>query len=447
MGLAIIIPEADFSQNNLGRVTFSETAELQAMVINGPRTYEARTVQLSVRYLPLITQERGCTWAITSDADNCASIGANTGVLTINSNGDNSTVVVRATSTENPSVYADATFKLTYKRSVDILNNITDITCTHVGVNAYQLSASFDPENTSYTGVTWAVISGGSYVTIDSSTGAITVKEQQVEGNINITVRATSQHDPTITYEKQITVAYVIPPTFDLSKYIGAIDMTASGLGAAMNDANAYTILVELSPKSGGINRQVANLCIFSGSSCVPDGFGLYPPVPSLAWISNSLKANYTPMKNAWGNGAAQVHTRYAYGSGLNPAAGDYMLINKDNFRWNNTDYEYDNTTNTTPPFQMMYLTFGFCSSRDATLASGYATAKEVYDMGVSSNFNPGPNIKLASFIIVPGTYATMAEVKAARANAWVDIQFDQNLQPYNAGSCGTLMLSEINDL
>ena len=446
MGLAIIIPEADFSQSNLGRVTFSETADLQAMVINGPREYEERTVQLSVRYLPLITQQRGCTWSIVSDEDNCASIGAQTGLLSINSNADSSVVVIRATSTENASISVEATLTLTYKQSVDILNSITAVNCVQTGVNAYQLSAVFDPTNTSYTGITWSVISGSQYVNLNASTGEITVKEQQTEGNLSITVRATSQHDPTITFEKQVTVAYVTPPTFDLSKHIGAIDMTTSGLGAAMNDANSYTILVELSPKSGGINRQVANLCIFSGCSCVPNDYGGYPPVPSLAWISNSLKACYSPMKNAWSNGAAAQRTRQPFGQGINPAAGDYMLINKDNFRWNNTDYEYG-SSNTTPPFQMMYLTFGFATSRDVALSSGLTTAKDVYDAGACSNFNPGPNIKLASFIIVPGTYTTMAEVKAARANAWVDIQFDNNLQPYNAGSCGTLMLSEVEDL
>ena len=62
------------------------------------------------------------------------------------------------------------------------------------------------PSDTTQTGVTWSITSGGTYATIDSNTGVVTI-DPNANGN-DIVVTATSTQNLSITADKTITVTY-----------------------------------------------------------------------------------------------------------------------------------------------------------------------------------------------------------------------------------------------
>lgn len=102
MGKAIIIKDADFSQVALA----SNTIPLTALAITGASgTQTQRQVQLSVSYTPADTTQLGVVWSVVSGNATISS----DGLLTYNGSTASASVVVKATSSKNSSVYAQAT--------------------------------------------------------------------------------------------------------------------------------------------------------------------------------------------------------------------------------------------------------------------------------------------------------------------------------------------------
>lgn len=112
MGRAYILFDADFSQKGLGKVTYSGDSDLQSIVIDGPSQVAAESVNLSVKYYPINTEQKGVTWSIVEG--NAYATIDQYGVLTIDQSAYFNDVVVRATSDFKPSVIAQKTINVSY---------------------------------------------------------------------------------------------------------------------------------------------------------------------------------------------------------------------------------------------------------------------------------------------------------------------------------------------
>ena len=107
MGLAIIVPNADYSSNNIGRVNFIEEKHIESLQVTNTEQ-SGNYIQFSPIYTPSDTTELGVTWSITSGSQ-YAEINANTGRLKVKVGASANQVTVRATSLVMPSIYAEKT--------------------------------------------------------------------------------------------------------------------------------------------------------------------------------------------------------------------------------------------------------------------------------------------------------------------------------------------------
>lgn len=111
MGLAIIIPSISFEDANLGKVTIGGNVPIKNLYINIEDSYTGTLVNLKCSYSPVNTTQRNVVWSIESGSE-YASI--NGSVLQILSNANNSSVVIKCTSVENPNINTSKIVKLTY---------------------------------------------------------------------------------------------------------------------------------------------------------------------------------------------------------------------------------------------------------------------------------------------------------------------------------------------
>lgn len=127
MGLAIIVPDVDFSDANLGRVSILDPSALYGVTIigNSQVTGGSNAATYDVTYSPSSTEHTGVTWSIVSGGS-YATIDASTGVLSVLSGANNSQVVIRATSTYDNTIYADKTIAVTYSGPIEDLTNYLD---------------------------------------------------------------------------------------------------------------------------------------------------------------------------------------------------------------------------------------------------------------------------------------------------------------------------------
>ena len=95
--------------------------------------------------------------------------------------------------------------QVTFLKEVDVTGITINANSSYTGVSA-QLSATYEPFNTNQKGVTWAIISGGSYASIHANTGLLTILEGANASQV--TVKATSTFNPSITATKTIVVTY-----------------------------------------------------------------------------------------------------------------------------------------------------------------------------------------------------------------------------------------------
>lgn len=201
-GIAIVIPNADFSAKNLGKVTFTSLPNLQALEIVADDIYNHTEAQMQVKYIPSHTQMTGVSWSIIS-GNTYATINVNTGLVKIAENADNSTIIVKATSTYNPSISAEKVITVTYKNTVDIINSISIEGVDNVESGGYTFTINYSPTNTAYKSVIWTIQDGGDFATIDQN-GTLTPTGVGV-----VTIKATSEYDETIYATKTVSVSNV----------------------------------------------------------------------------------------------------------------------------------------------------------------------------------------------------------------------------------------------
>ena len=122
MGHAIILPNMDFSNFGIGKVTIpTPPVALVSLSIVAENSYSGSSsdsFNLSVTYNPANTTQTGVTWSIDSGSS-YASI-TSSGVLNILSGADSDEVVVKATSTVNSSIYDTKTITVTYVEPVEL---------------------------------------------------------------------------------------------------------------------------------------------------------------------------------------------------------------------------------------------------------------------------------------------------------------------------------------
>lgn len=113
MGIAIIVPNCDFSDANLGKVTLTGFVPVAALSINGESSVIGSSAKYSVAYTPANTSEKRVRWSIES-GNEYAVINSETGNMTILPGADNEEVVIKATSVFDSTVYATKAVTVTF---------------------------------------------------------------------------------------------------------------------------------------------------------------------------------------------------------------------------------------------------------------------------------------------------------------------------------------------
>jgi len=112
MGIAVIIPNVNYGDANLGQVTLQSGVPLRSMTIVGPDEVSEPTV-FNVNFFPANTSQRGIAWSVVSGGT-YASIDEDTGELTPIVGAVLNDVVIRATSTADSDIYAEKTVTVSY---------------------------------------------------------------------------------------------------------------------------------------------------------------------------------------------------------------------------------------------------------------------------------------------------------------------------------------------
>lgn len=113
MGIAIILKNVSFEDFGIGKVTPSSIIPIEAITINGYTSVVGRYVYYTASFFPANTSQRSVIWEIL-EGNNYATINSSTGELTINSTANNSKVIIRVSSVENPSISNTLALTLTY---------------------------------------------------------------------------------------------------------------------------------------------------------------------------------------------------------------------------------------------------------------------------------------------------------------------------------------------
>jgi uncharacterized protein YjdB len=159
------------------------------------------TRQLVATVNPLAVSQN-VTWSIVSGAE-YATVDAN-GLVTATGNG---TVTVRATSVVDNTKYDDIEIVISYTIAVQSIvvttqNNVPATVATQNGT--LQLVATVNPANATNQNVTWSIVSGAEYATVDAN-GLVTAT-----GNGTVVVRATSAANTMLYGEITLTISYTI---------------------------------------------------------------------------------------------------------------------------------------------------------------------------------------------------------------------------------------------
>ena len=183
----------------------SQGIPVTAITVNAETSYNATTFTPTATLTPSNTTQTGITWSITSGGT-YASINSSTGVVTVNSGASSNSITVKATSTANSSVYGTKNITVTYPTEpVPLTALAINAESSYTGIE-FTPTVTYTPSNTTQTGVTWSITSGGEYATINSSTGVVTIDDEADSDSITIT--ATSTENSSITATKNVTVTY-----------------------------------------------------------------------------------------------------------------------------------------------------------------------------------------------------------------------------------------------
>lgn len=114
MGIAILIPDMDFSNENIGQLEMND--DLQGIMIR-VKPY-ASIVGYGYQFVAMLnpvtteTSQRGISWSIES-GNEYASIDSQTGYLSINMGVSNAPITIKATSTYDSNIYAQVSVYVT----------------------------------------------------------------------------------------------------------------------------------------------------------------------------------------------------------------------------------------------------------------------------------------------------------------------------------------------
>lgn len=201
-GIAVVIPSADFSALNIGKVTFVGDLKLTGIEVIAEDEYTHTQAQMSVRYIPSTTQQTGVTWKIVS-GESYAKINPTTGLITIFESANMSVVVVEATSIYDANIKASKAIIVTYATEVDTLDNIDIIGDDNVTIEGYDYEIAYIPTNTAHKNVTWSIVEGGEYASINQD-GRVTPI-----GVGSVVIKAVSDYNNNIFATKKITVTNI----------------------------------------------------------------------------------------------------------------------------------------------------------------------------------------------------------------------------------------------
>lgn len=161
--------------------------------------------------------------------------------------------------------------QVTFLKEVDVTGITINANSSYTGVSA-QLSATYEPFNTNQKGVTWEIISGGSYARIHANTGLLTILEGANASQV--TVKATSTFNPSITATKTIAVTYkeTVDELTGISINAPAtITGRTAALSVVYNPVNTSMMGVKWKITSGGsyasINADTGVLTILEGAN------------------------------------------------------------------------------------------------------------------------------------------------------------------------------------
>ena len=448
MGTAIVVQGISFATKNLGKVTILENVDVTGIAITGSDTLSGLEGQYGITYTPAYTSQKGVTWSIESGSE-YASI-SSSGLLTVLSGASSSAVVIKAVSTYNAAIYATKSITVTYVDVVDVLTSISvskDLTFSEL--NKYKMLVVFNPANTSYKGVTWSITSGGAYATVDAN-GYVTVLNTATTAQ-NVTVKAVSTHDASINSSATISVTYQAEPSWDLSQRYGIMD--SNDLVSAMRD-NSTSMLVEFADDSVDFTNAGADMVLYSLGELVSDTLSSYTrAMPYMVNLYHNIQLGTGLLKGIpWTAGTttpiyvgnASGGVCLPIGGGNASTSGKSVLIYGDgnDAYWGTTDLTVSSVNNGWGAHR--YLSFGF-QNKAATALTDFVTYYKSLPTAYLRRQTKA--FKIKTFIIVPGNFTTVDDVKANRASAYVDIKFDGSGVPYNAGSKGTLITSLVSEL
>lgn len=209
-GIAIIIPGISFGTSGLGKVTPTDQEKVPLVslaIIGKDSVTTGNQAQYLVEYTPENTTQQGVQWTITSGGRYAKIDGS--GMLTVLESATTPQgVTICATSTQRPSIYAEKMVSVLYEEKVvDIPVTAIEITggdTIEAGVDSVRLSIKYTPENTTETTVIWET-SDGNVATVNSS-GMVTVNLPHRYLERQVTIKATSVYNDSVTTQKTITI-------------------------------------------------------------------------------------------------------------------------------------------------------------------------------------------------------------------------------------------------
>lgn len=414
-GIAIIIRGADFSDNNVGQVTFLEDVDVTGIVIENLSSYTGKKFTLTVSYLPINTNQRGCTWAITN-GNQYASINASTGELTISNGANSSLITVEATSVYDSSVTATASFRVTYSDEVPITALEIQGDSVVEGTTK-QYTVAYTPSDTTQRNVNWSV-SNSSVCSIDN-TGLLTINSNA--DNSQVVISAVSAENSSVVATKTVTLTYKEPIDYwNLKNNVGKIPLASSAI-----TRNRY-VLIEF--KEPVLCKQQEAAILYSNQGTAESGLYMYGESSSQYYKCWSIfvpngqiirvdKTHDTFTKceivATWNKGGN------VYFDGVQVVSGA-VLGSK------------------SISGMLEYVTLGYNSTIDYTTNEELETA---VSQGVISPSNTRQDLKLKRLAILYATqeYSSVEEAFAAETPQ-IDIKVNNGV-PYNDGTNGETLI------
>lgn len=113
MGIALILPECDFSDKSLGKVTIKGNVPLTGISIVGDDNVNGVEAQYTCMYSPAVTTDRDVVWSVES-GNQYAYINPTTGKLLVLEGASNANVTIKAVSALHPEIDATKNIVVTY---------------------------------------------------------------------------------------------------------------------------------------------------------------------------------------------------------------------------------------------------------------------------------------------------------------------------------------------